>query len=336
MGGAQGAPVDPVQARRAASWEASRVTNASAGALTIDFGGRQKPMAGSQAITPTPDVAEVRLELTSAEVRQVWALYSGPRRTIPSQTRQEGVASESPLAAFLRELRPLAWRWRRTLALTSVAAMALGAIFLLVATPTFAVKARVLVEQRGTDGHDAAVARDASAFLAGQAEILAGASLVEEALMESKLVTASERSSVIERLWAWLPLAAPAPAQAERDALAQVHRAFSATPVFGTEVIALEFQTQDPASGVRFVQAAIDRYEELARSLGSGDSEVAVRTLAAPTREGSPLWPRPAPVLFSSLVLGLLAGLGLAVLAERTEEQPEADWTEIREAAWAG
>jgi uncharacterized protein involved in exopolysaccharide biosynthesis len=293
-------------------------------------------MTGSQALAPTPDVAEVRLELTSAEVRQVWALYSGPQRSIPSQTRPARMASESPRAAFLRELRPLAWRWRRTLALTSVAAMALGAIFLLVATPTFVVKALVLAEQRGTSVQVAAAARDASAFLAGQAEILGGASLVKEALMESKLGSSGERSGPIDRLWAWLPLSAPVPEQAERDALARVLRAFSAAPVFGTEVIALEFQTQDPASGVRFVQAVIDRYEELARSLGSGDTAVTVRTLAAPTRQGSPLWPRPAPVLFSSLVLGLLAGLGLAVLAERAEEQPEADWTGIRETAWAG
>lgn len=293
-------------------------------------------MTGSQALAPKPDVAEVRLELTSAEVRQVWALYSGPQRSVPSQKRQGRVASDTARAAFVRELRPLAWRWRRTLALTSVAAMALGAILLLVATPTFAVKALVIVEQRGTSEPVAAAPRDASAFLAGQAEILGGASLVRQALIQSKLGSSGEQSGPIDRLWAWLPLSAPAPEQSERDALARVLRAFSAAPVFGTEVIALEFQTQDPASGVRFVQAVIDGYEEFARSLGSVDNGVAVRTLAAPTRQGGPLWPRPAPVLFSSLVLGLLAGLGLAVLAERVEEQPEAAWTEIREAAWAG
>jgi uncharacterized protein involved in exopolysaccharide biosynthesis len=213
--------------------------------------------------------------------------------------------------------------------------MALGVIFLLVATPTFAVRALVLVEQRGSSVQEGAARRDPSAFLAGQAEILGGASLVREALIRSKLGSSGERTGWIDRLRGRLPLSAAIPERSERAALAQVLHAFSATPVFGTEVIALEFHTQDPASGARLVQAVIDGYEMFARSLQSGENGVAVRTLAAPTRQSSPLWPRPAPVLFACLVLGLLAGLGLAVLAERAAE-PEAGWSEIREAAWAG
>jgi capsular polysaccharide biosynthesis protein len=298
-----------------------RVTNAPAGALTSDFEGSRKPMPGSRSPVQHPEDAELRLELTSAEVRQVWALYSRPGRKGSQPARPVRVATETPLAVFLREVRPLASRWRRTLALTSVAAMALGVIFLWVATPTFGVRALVLVEQRGPGVNVGVAPRDASAFLAGQAEILGGASLVKEALIRSKLGSSDELS--------------------ERDALAQVLHAFSAAPVFGTEVIALELHTQDPAGGVRFVQAVIDSYEMFARSLESGENGVAVRTLAAPTRQASPLWPRPAPVLFSCLVLGLLAGLGLGALAERAEraeraEAPEADWSEIREAAWAG
>jgi len=294
-------------------------------------------MTDSRSLAPNHDDAEVRLELTTAEVRQVWALYSRPLRGSPSPAKAEREAAETSLAAFLGELRPLAWRWRRTLALCSVAGMALGVIYLLLATPTFGVRALVLVEQRGTSVPDAASAHGDSAFLAGQAEILGGASIVREALIRSKPGSSREEPRRVDRLAAWLPLSARAPEQAEREELARALGALSALPIVGTEVIALEYRTQDPASGVHFVQAVIDGYGEFAHTLRSGEVEVgvSVRTLAAPARQAGPLWPRPAPVLFSCLVLGLLAGLALALLAERAE-QPEADWTELREAAWAG
>jgi uncharacterized protein involved in exopolysaccharide biosynthesis len=181
-------------------------------------------------------------------------------------------------------------------------------------TPTFGVKALLVVEQRGGGVRDGVVAHSPSAFLAGQAEILAGASLVEQALARTQ------------------------PGRVEREALAAALRAFSATPVAGTELIALEYHTQEPAEGVRFVQAVIEGYEEFARSLDAGGSGVAVRLLAEPARGAEPLWPRPAPVLFTCLVLGLLSGLGFAMLAERAERGEEAQpaWTGIREAAWAG
>ena len=276
-------------------------------------------MTGLRSLAPNPDDAEPRLELTTAEVRQVWALYSRPLRGGPVRAKPGREAEETSLAAFLRELRPLAWRWRRTLALCSLGGMALGAIYLLLAAPTFAVRALVVVEQRGTRAPELARAHGDSAFLTGQAEILGGASIVREALIRSRLV----------------PLSAKAPEEAEREALARALGALSAAPIAGTGVIELESRTQDPAGGVRFVQAVIDGYAGFAHALRSGEVGVAVRTLAAPTRQVDPLWPRPAPVLFCSVVLGLLAGLALAVLAERAE-QPEADWTELREAAWAG
>jgi len=271
-------------------------------------------MLGTQSPAREPDVTDVRLELTTAEVRQVFALYGGSPRTAPLRAERIGGAGPSTLDSTLLELRRLAWRWRRTLALTSVAAMALGAIFLLAVTPTFGVKALLVVEQRGGSDREGVAAHSPSAFLAGQAEILGGASLVEQALVRTQ------------------------PGRVEREALAEALRAFSATPVVGTALIALEYQTKDSAGGVRFVQAVIDGYEEFARSLEAGGSGVAGRLLAAPARQARPLWPRPAPVLFTCLVLGLLSGLGLAGLAERAERVEEAQpaWTAIREAAWAG
>ena len=69
-------------------------------------------MSDSRLPAPRHDDAEVRLELTNAEGRQVWALYSRPP--------QEAGPAETPLSIFLRDLPPLAWKWRRYVALTAI------------------------------------------------------------------------------------------------------------------------------------------------------------------------------------------------------------------------
>jgi uncharacterized protein involved in exopolysaccharide biosynthesis len=292
-------------------------------------------MAAPRSLAPDLDEGGLRLELTTAEVRQVCALYAHPFRSPPSHTRTAPAPTRAPLDAFARELRALAWRARRTLALTCIAALSLGAIFLLVATPTFAVTAQLVVEQRGARGEGDGAQGDASAFLAGQAEILGSASIVERALRRAPPGASAESRGVVDRVRAWLPRFAQRTERADRDALSRALRAFSAAPVFGTELIALEYRTQDPASGVLFVQAVIGGYEEFASSLQSGEKGVRVRTLAAPARGASPLWPRVAPVLTACLALGLLAGLGRAWLAERAEK-PRSEWSPMREPAWAG
>ena len=64
---------------------------------------------------------------------------------------------------------------------------------------------------------------------------------------------------------------------------------------------------------------------------------VVVRTLEAPEVLEDVLWPRPVPVLFCCLVIGGLAGLGLAVVMERTQEpEPEVYAAEVREGVRAG
>ena len=263
-----------------------------------------------RSVAETPAEAEPRLALTTAEVRQVWALYSRPLPATHSAAQPGSAVAPVPIGAWLGGLLPLAWRSRRTLAQSVAAALALGAIFLFSVPPTFGVNALVLVESRGAGPSGGAADPEAAGFLAGQAEILAGPALLRDAL---------DRSG---------------PGEVGREALARALDAFSAKPLPGTAVIALEYRTRDPAAGVRFVQALIDSYAEFARSLGRGEVGVAVRTLAPPARPAGPLWPRPIPVLFASVALGLLAGLVLALRAERALA-PEPAWAEVREAAWA-
>jgi uncharacterized protein involved in exopolysaccharide biosynthesis len=292
-------------------------------------------MADAQPDPQRSDASEVRLELTTAEVRQVFALYSHPFPGAPVRARREDEPSEAQPSAFARELAARAWKGRRNVAVAVFAALALGALHLLTATPTYGVTALVVVEQRSPDLARAVDPSDGAAFLAGQAEILRSAPVVRDALLRSGIGFSTAARPLSAWLAKRLPLAAEAPAAEaeERDAVAAALDAFSVAPVLGTEVISLEFRTRDAASGERFLLAVIEGYRELAGRLGSEGAPVIVRTLAEPTRLASPLWPRPLPVLASSLALGLLAGAGLAYGAGRTRE-PEACWVEVREPAW--
>ena len=289
---------------------------------------------GSRSIPENCEESGPRLELTTAEVRQVFALYSRPFQAMHAATRRVRDAAPAPDRDSLRPMLALVWKSRRTLAQSSAAALALGAIFLLVATPTFSVKALVLVEPRSADWVAGAADAVAPGFLEGQAEILSGAAIVRDGLARSGLAGRDEARGWLARVAPWIGGAPRSPEQAERQALARALAALSATPVPGTQVIELEYRTQDPAAGVRFVQAVIDGYASFARTLEREELGVAVRSLAAPARQSSPVWPRPLPVLLACLAVGLLAGFAFALRAERAEA-PEPGWTEIREAAWA-
>jgi uncharacterized protein involved in exopolysaccharide biosynthesis len=292
-------------------------------------------MTGSHSRAQCSDAAEVRLELTTAEVRQVFALYAQPLEEPAARGQRRAPPSEAQPSAFARDLAARVWKSRRAVALAVFAALALGVLHLLTATPTYGVTALVVVEQRSIEAAPAGASGGGAGFLAGQAEILRSAPVVQEALRQSGIHLSAAPGPLAAWLAKRLPLAARTPAAEvdERDAVAAALDAFSVAPVPGTEVISLEYRTRDAAGGERFLQAVIDAYGDLAGRLGPAGAPVFVRTLAAPTRLAGPLWPRPLPVLASSLVLGLLAGAGLAFAAGRVPE-PETCWMEVREPAW--
>jgi len=219
-------------------------------------------MSDSRLPAPRQDDAEVRLELTNAEGRQVWALYSRPP--------QEAGPAETPLSIFLHELPPLAWKWRRYVGLTVLGAVALGAIYLMLATTIFGVSALILVEHRDTGIQNYGLVRDNSSFLATQAEILHSPPVVREALVGSGIGFPEEEPG----LFGWLPFLGEEAVDPEKQGVAGALDSLEATPVLGTQVIALNYRTDDAGAGVRFVQSVIDSYRDYVHELDqSGQAE---------------------------------------------------------------
>jgi uncharacterized protein involved in exopolysaccharide biosynthesis len=223
-------------------------------------------MPDSRLPAPRQDDAEVRLELTNAEGRQVWALYSRPP--------QEAGPAETPLSVFLHELPPLAWKWRRYVGLSVLGALALGAIYLMLATTIYGVSSLILVEHRDTGIQDYGIVRDNSSFLATQAEILHSPPVVHGALVSSGIGFPEEEPGLLHRLLGWLPFVSQEVGDPEKDGVAGALEALQATPVLGTQVIALNYRTDDPSEGVRFVQSVIDSYRDYVHELDqSGQAE---------------------------------------------------------------
>ena len=81
---------------------------------------------------------EVRLELTNAGVRQVWALYSQERDSAAAPPPPAAV-EEDPLSVFLRDLPGIAWRGRAGVLGCLAFVLALGILYLAFATPIYNV-----------------------------------------------------------------------------------------------------------------------------------------------------------------------------------------------------
>jgi uncharacterized protein involved in exopolysaccharide biosynthesis len=211
-------------------------------------------MADDLIPAPVPDDAaadggkrepEVRLELTNAGVRQVWALYSQERES--AATAPLPLVDEDPLSIFLRELPGIAWRGRGWVLGSLALVLALGVVYLLFATPIYNVGAQLLVERRASPLDMADRLRGGSNFLATQAEIL-----------HSPTILGSALGAVPE-------LATPPPdlePGAIFDPVSKALRALTATPITGTDVLSISYRTADPALGVRLLDSMITTYRD--------------------------------------------------------------------------
>jgi uncharacterized protein involved in exopolysaccharide biosynthesis len=209
---------------------------------------------------PIPDDdSEVRLELTNAEGRQVWALYSRPP--------QEPETAESPLSIFLREIPPIAWRWRRYVIGCVVAAVALGGVYLLSATSVYGVSALLLVEHRASNIQDYLLVQKGNDFLATQSEILHSPPIVRTAVVETRHgIAEDDESGLLQRLASFVGIERER-VDPESAAVKRSLAALQATPVLGTQVIALTYRTPEPDAGIPFLQAVIDSYTGFVRGM---------------------------------------------------------------------
>jgi uncharacterized protein involved in exopolysaccharide biosynthesis len=230
-------------------------------------------MADPRLPAPRHEDAEVRLELTNAEGRQVWALYSRPP--------QQAGPAETPLSVFLHELPPLAWKWRRHVGLAMAATFALGVIYLIFATTIYGVTALVLVEHRDAGVNEYGIVRDNTSFLATQAEVLHSPPVLREALVRSGIGFPPPDPGILDTIISWIPFISQDPVDPEKLAVAKALEATVATPVLGTQVIALNYRIDDAEAGLRFVGSLVDSYTDYVHELDQSGQAEALQVLAS-------------------------------------------------------
>ncbi|MCR9096901.1 MAG: hypothetical protein NXI30_21990 [bacterium] len=198
---------------------------------------------------PTPsesneDQPEVRLELTRAGVQEVLSLYSQEQRTRPDE----------PVFSLSLEDLEQAIRERRQLLLGGGGiGLVLALLVWAVSTPLYPVGAQVVLERHDMTRVESPGRANAtgSAFVATQAEVMQSESVLADAL--SKIPRAAHLDE-------------------EDNALADAVDSVTASPVSGTQVVALGYLGPDPNHGVALLDAIVDAYLRALRS-----NEVAVQ-----------------------------------------------------------
>jgi uncharacterized protein involved in exopolysaccharide biosynthesis len=175
---------------------------------------------------------EVRLELTRAGVEQVLSLYSqeqGSRR------------AESAFTIRFEDLQQAIRERRQMLVVGLAAGIAVGVLILLASTTLYSTTAQVVLERRDVSGRMTAenAGTGGSAFIATQAEVMASRSVIERA------VASIPRAEHLDE-----------DDDASLDALDSV----VATPITGTQVIALGYLGPDANYGVRLLEAIVASY----------------------------------------------------------------------------
>jgi uncharacterized protein involved in exopolysaccharide biosynthesis len=223
-------------------------------------------MAKPQLTEEAGSQPEVRLELTNAEGRQVWALYSERPHALPP-------TQAPPVGQFVEELLSIAWRWRRRIALGALAGAVLGVVYVLAVPSVYIVRALVHIEQRDSVLQQYDTVRAGSTFIATQAEILHSPNIVSSTFDALGSSVETPEPGIFTQPKAWLrslnPLSdgAGPPPDPRAAAVASALAALDATPVVGTDVMAITFRTAEPQAGVAFLDALIDRYRAYVRDL---------------------------------------------------------------------
>jgi uncharacterized protein involved in exopolysaccharide biosynthesis len=197
---------------------------------------------------------EVRLELTRAGVEQVLSLYS------PGQRSHD---PESGFSIRLEDVLEAVRKRRRMLAWGGASGFGLALLAVLLSTPLYPVSAQVVLERHEVSSAsiDGGPGAGGSAFIATQAEVMKSRSVVESAV-------------------AALPPAAHL--EADDDAVADALEAVEASPVSGTQVIALGYLGPDPEHGVRLLDAIVASYKDVLRH---NEQETQQRSLQAKQAE---------------------------------------------------
>lgn len=213
---------------------------------------------------PNDPRSEVRLELTDAAGHQIWALTSErPDDVAP--------AAESPAAIFLAELPAIAWRWRRRAALGALVGVGFAIAYLALAAPVYVVRALVHIEQRDSVLQHYDAVRSGATFIGTQAEVIQSPAIIGNAFDAIGLPDKGSPGP-LKRVKVWLrsllPSDEPAP-DPRAQAVMEAQASLGASPVLGTDLLAVNFRTASPQRGVDFLNALISSYRSYVAMLES-------------------------------------------------------------------
>lgn len=172
---------------------------------------------------------EVRLELTQAGVRQVLALYA---------EEAAGRAAHGGMEIGFEDIVQAMLERKRLLAVCLAVGVLLGLLVIMIATPLYTVSTQVVLDQQGSLDTTLETGRGGSAFIATQAEIMQSRSVVADAVA---MVT-------------------PPPDQT--DPVAAALESLQASPVSGTQVVALSYLGPDPEYGEALLRATVTAHTE--------------------------------------------------------------------------
>src|SRR5262245_22120274 len=189
---------------------------------------------------------------------QVWALY--PLLSHAEQRQAE------PEVDLLRLVPEVATRGRRLLAIGALVGFAFGAAYLLVADPIYIVKSVLQVELRKSVIHDVD-ARPGNTYVGTQAEVIQSPAMIAEAIRAIGLPVPDD--GLLARARRWIESQNPFRSDDEVDpierAVLATLPALQASPVLGTDVLALTLRTDGPQRGVRLLDALIGSYQRYVR-----------------------------------------------------------------------
>ncbi len=171
---------------------------------------------------------EVRLELTQAGVRQVLSLYAED---------QAGRSAHGGMEIGFAEIVQAVLERKKLVASCLAAGVVVGLLVLLVATPLYTVTTQVVLDQQDTLESTLNNGRGGSAFIATQAEIMQSHSVIADAVAQVE------------------------PPADEEDPVAAAMEALQASPVSGTQVVALSYVGPDPVYGEKLLRATVDAHQ---------------------------------------------------------------------------
>ncbi len=197
---------------------------------------------------------EVRLELTRAGVQEVLSLYS---------QEQRGAPDEPTFTLRFADIEEAFRRRQGMLGIGTVIGLVLAIFVILASTSLYPVTAQVVIERHDMTRAEATTraGNAGSAFVATQAEVMQSESVLADA------VASIPRAAHLDD---------------DDDAVADAVEAVRASPVSGTQVVALGYLGPDANHGVALLEAIVSAYK---RALGAAEATVQREKLRAKQAE---------------------------------------------------